>query len=131
MRIEVGNAWEKSATNPDGQKNGWFMGSSRFIKEASLRQCEDLELKWSVHPKGFDSGAKSCAPDVGISILVEGHFLIGFRNGPNEAWQEYRLENRGDFLISHGGSQHRYRAIEDCTLLTIRLTRAGNKRLAT
>lgn len=122
MKVEVGNATKCSALNPDGTPNGWFLGSSRFIREPSLRQCDAIEMKWSIHPKGYDSGVKPCASGLGISILIEGRFWFAIRENDDGAWQEFSLEHLGDFLISRGGSEHRYRAVEDCTLLTVRLT---------
>lgn len=121
MKVEVGNAAESSALNSDGTPNGWFVGSSRFIRQHGLRQCEVMEMKWATHSEGFDSGPKPCAAGLGISVLIEGRFLIAFREH-NEPWQEHLLSNRGDFVISLGGSEHYYRALTDCTLLTVRLT---------
>jgi len=122
MNVEFGNAAECSAVNQDGTPNGWFVGSSRFIHQRSLRQCEIMEMKWSVHPRGYDSGIKPCATGLGISVLIEGRFWFAIRESSTAPWQEFRLEKRGDFVVSHGGSEHHYRAIDDCTLLTVRLT---------
>jgi hypothetical protein len=122
MQFEFGNASEKSAISADGIPNGWFVGSRRFIEDFCLRQNEHCEIKWSVHPKGFDSGIKPCASGWGISILVSGDFWIAVRDQPDSDWQECRLSRPGDFLISHGGDLHRYRAEADSVLVTFRLT---------
>lgn len=122
MRFEFGNASEKSAINADGVPNGWFVGSRRFIGDGSLRQNEDCEIKWSVHPQGFDSGIKPCAAGWGISVLVSGNFSIAIRESPDSDWHECQLNCQGDFFISEGGHSHRYRADTDCVLVTFRLT---------
>ncbi len=57
VRFETGNAFEKSAINADGTRNGWFVGSRRFIEGSELRQNEQCEIKWSTHPAGYDSGS--------------------------------------------------------------------------
>lgn len=126
MRFEFGNAEEKSAVNADGMPNGWFVGSRRFIEDGSLRQNEQCEIKWSVHPQGFDSGIKPCAAGWGISVLVSGDFRIAIRESPHSDWHECRLSRPGDYFISLGGHSHRYRAEADCVLVTFRRTPPTN-----
>ncbi len=122
VRFETGNAFEKSAINADGTRNGWFVGSRRFIEGSELRQNEQCEIKWSTHPAGYDSGVKPCASGWGISILLSGDLRIAFRDFPDSDWQESRLSSPGDFIISQGGDSHWYRADADCVLVTFRLT---------
>src|SRR5688572_26648346 len=113
MKVEIGSAIEQSALNPDGTPNGWFVGSRRFIHENSLRQCENMEIKWSLHPNGFYSGIKPCAVGLGISVLIDGIFVLGIREAADQPWQEFRLDKRGDFILSLGGNAHYYRAEDD------------------
>ena len=122
LKVESGNAWSNSVIGSDGLPNGWFMGSSRFIKGDTLRANEIFELKWSQFPKGFDAGIKPCSPFMGISILISGRFEISFRDSADEPWRVYFMEKQGDFIISHGGLEHISRAIEDSVLLTVRLS---------
>ena len=122
LQVEAGNSWDNSAIGQDGLPNGWFMGSSRFIKGETLRANDIVELKWSQFAKGFDAGIKPCSPFRGISILIEGRFQILFRDSPDEPWREYNMEKCGDFIISHGGLDHISRALEDSVLLTVRLS---------
>ena len=122
LKVEVGNAWSSSAIGIDGLPNGWFMGSHRFIRGDTLRASEIVELKWTPVPKGFDAGIKPCSEFMGISILIQGHFQILFRDAADQPWQEYEMVKQGDFIISHGGLEHISRAIEDSVLLTVRLS---------
>ena len=129
LRIESGNAWQKSAMSPNGMKNGWFFGSSRFINDDSLRQCEDMEIKWSIHHKGWDSGIKPCSPFLGMSILIQGKFSILFRETEADNWQEHWMITQGDFIVSKGGVQHISKAHEDSIILTVRLARDAETKI--
>lgn len=122
LRVEQGNAWEVSAKNADGMPNGWFMGSKKFIPDGTLRQSEDVELKWSVIPKGTKSAPRKCSPFKGITILLSGHFTIQFRDQAGDSWTGYEMTQPGDFIISHGGLEHFDFANEDSVLLTVRIT---------
>ncbi len=122
MQIDSGNALLDSTLSETGEPTGWFVGSQRFIKKMGLCQNELMEIKWSTHPQGFDSGVKPCALGPGISVLISGIFLIAFRGSSSEEWSEYRMANQGDYVMTHGIGEHYYVAIEDSVLITVRLT---------
>lgn len=122
LKVESGNALNDSVVGVDGLPNGWFMGSGRFITGDTIRANDVVELKWTKVPKGFDAGIKPCSPFMGISILIEGHFKILFRDAPDEPWRDFEMRECGDFIISHGGLEHISMAVADSILLTVRLS---------
>ncbi|HEY5695373.1 MAG TPA: hypothetical protein VIQ80_00910 [Candidatus Saccharimonadales bacterium] len=105
--IQVGNA------AIDAQR-GWFVGS--FIDEKlGLRHTKDVELKWGIHtageerPEWVTSEARTT-----IGILISGKFEMVFRN------QTVTLAKPGDFVMWGKGDDHKWRALEDTVILTVR-----------
>jgi hypothetical protein len=105
--IQVGNA----AT--DAQK-GWFIGS--FMDEKfGLRHSEDVELKWGVHPAGEERPEwVTSEARTAVSILISGKFEIMFRD------RTVTMSQLGDFVMWGEGDDHKWRALEDAVVLTVR-----------
>ena len=106
-KIQTGNAINDA-------KRGWFVGS--FIeKELGFRHSDDVELKWGIHSAGemrpdwVTSEARTAT-----SILISGKFEIIFRDRVTV------MQNQGDFVMWGLGDDHKWRALEDSVVLTVR-----------
>lgn len=94
---------------------GWFVG--RFIEglENLIRHTDDLEMKWGVHKAGEErprwSYSKSATT---VTILIEGRW---FQEFPEETAE---LSERGDYIFWGPGTPHRWKALEDSKMLTVR-----------
>lgn len=91
---------------------GWFMG--HFLPKDYPMHSNDLEMKWGSVKAGWTR--EEWAPAIEqqtISILISGECVTVF---PDE---EVELKKPGDYVIWQNVS-HSFRAITDCTLLTIR-----------
>lgn len=91
---------------------GWFMG--HFMpKDSPMHSC-DLEIKWGTAKAGWtrDEWASAIEQQT-ISILISGECVMLFPDG------EVILKNAGDYVIWQN-IEHGFRAITDCTVLTIR-----------
>ena len=120
--IESGNAQECSARFPNGEPNGWFVGGSNFIPSGTLRQSDEIEIKWNEFSCGFDSGIKPCSKLWTISILFSGSYSILYRRTPGDSWIEHSMKKPGDFIIAFGDGEHIARAHENSVLVTCRIT---------
>jgi hypothetical protein len=105
-----------SAADEGAARSGWFLG--HFIDPAAgLLHSRSVEVKWGVHRAGETkpaTGANSTAHT--LSILVSGRFLLDFP----EAGRVVRLERPGDYALWPPGPQHRWTALEDSVVLTVR-----------
>lgn len=108
MEIYKGNA------ALDGQlTRQWFIGS--FLPDDDLRHSDEVEIKWGVHKKGEaredwskNEGRKT------VCILVSGQFVVQL---PDE---DVQLLSQGDYAMWDIGINHKWQAIEDSIVLTIR-----------
>jgi len=92
--------------------NGWFVG--HFLPGDSPRHSSDLEVKWGTAKAGWER--EEWAPAIDrqtISILIRGECVTVF---PDE---EVSMKKPGDF-VTWKNVPHTFRAISDCTVLTIR-----------
>lgn len=109
--VEVGNA----ADQGEG-RSGWFVG--HFVDRAlGLRHSDEVEVKWGVHRAGETKsayGANDTAKT--LSILVSGRFLLEFPDRDETA----RLERPGDYALWPPGLWHRWTALDDAVVLTVR-----------
>jgi len=105
--IQVGNA------EADGQC-GWLVGS--FIDEKlGLRHSKDVELKWSTHVAGEERPEWVTGETrTTIGILVSGRWEMIFRD------QTVILSKPGDFVMWGPGEDHRWRALADAVMITVR-----------
>ena len=96
----------------------------------SLRDTCHVKIKWGTHKQGDHSqNARGCfewkPPDPGflsITMLVRGAFLVAFRErGGKEAtcWTE-TLTAEGDYVIWPGKLEHKWVALENSLIITVR-----------
>ncbi len=99
-------------------KRGWFIG--QFVPEQQgLHHRHDVEVKWGHHPAGDRRGAwGKNRLSTTISILLEGTFVIYLRHGDGE--HEVRLAERGDYVIIAPEVMHRWEALTESLVLTVR-----------
>jgi mannose-6-phosphate isomerase-like protein (cupin superfamily) len=106
--VQFGNA------SDDPTYRGWLIG--HFVDQSKgLRHSDDIELKWAHHPRGEER------PDwvtketrTSVSILVSGKWEMIFQD------QSVTLSKPGDYVMWGPGTDHKWRALEDTVLLTVR-----------
>ena len=96
-------------------KKGWFVGDFFDHEKDGLRATGDVEIKWGIHPKGDErldwvTGETRTT----VSILVSGKFKEIFRK------KEVVMLKPGDFCMWGRGSDHRWVALEDSVVITVR-----------
>jgi hypothetical protein len=86
-----------------------------FFAPEDARYSSDIEVKWASHPAGDRREAWAAGGDVTtLTVLVSGLFLVQFAEGA------YRLERPGDYVLLGPSFLHRWEAVEDSTMLTVR-----------
>jgi hypothetical protein len=99
----------------DGKdRRGWIVGS--FIPEG-IRSQENVEIKYALHSSGesrddWVTGETRTT----VCILLSGKFRINFHDKTTE------LIKPGDYVMWGAGIDHKWEAIEDSTVLTVRWT---------
>lgn len=106
---EVGNVGPESRPF-----RGWFVG--RFVPERlGLRATDQVEVKWGEHAAGERQAEWSLnRAATTISLLLRGRDRISFPDG------DALLEHEGDYVIWGPGIPHRWHALADSVVLTIR-----------
>ncbi len=91
----------------------WIVGA--FMPETDIRHTKALEIKWGVHEKSEvrDEWAAEESNNT-FSILISGQFVMEFPN------KTVTLITQGDYVMWDKGIQHRWRAIENSVILTVR-----------
>lgn len=110
--VTVGNAGRD-------QDRGWFIG--QFVNPAlGFRHCNDVEIKWGVHPPGDvrSKGWSLNRTSTTISILIKGEIYISFRVGDRE--KSVCLKEQGDYVIFPPGVQHTWHSDVETLVLTVR-----------
>lgn len=109
MSIQTGNAAVDGADH-----RGWLVGN--FIEEKfGLRHTDDVEVKWGVMKAGETrSEWVTGETRTTVGILISGAFVMEFRD------QTLSFDTPGDYVMWGPGTDHKWRAPEDCTWLTIR-----------
>src|SRR5205085_5450876 len=126
--VSVGNAATDGAPF-----NGWFVGDfTRWLAgrgtppselaPIGLRDTRVLEVKWGIHPTGQPrpDGWATRTPAVGVSVLVSGEFVVVFRESAGALEREVRLREQGDFVVWGPAVEHRWYAVQDSIILTVR-----------
>lgn len=105
--IATGNAALDTTTT-----RGWLVG--HFI-DGGLRHDYDVEIKWGVHKAG-EARTDWVINEVRstITILISGKIEIEFRD------QTVTLEKQGDYVMWGFDTDHKWRMLEDSTVITIR-----------
>ena len=107
MTITTGNAITDA-------KKGWFVGSF-FEPELGLRKSDDVEVKWGIHKAGEERPEWVTAEvRTSLIILVSGKWKQIFRDRTIE------LSKPGDFIMWDEGVDHKWIALEDTTIITVR-----------
>ncbi|MBV9523851.1 MAG: signal peptidase I [Alphaproteobacteria bacterium] len=117
--LVTGHAGEEGAA-----RGGWFIG--HFLDPSlELRHSAEVEVKWGIHEAGATKstvGANATATT--LSILVSGRFQLDFP----ELGTSVPLERPGDYALWSAGPHHRWIALEDSVILTVRWpSRAGDQ----
>ena len=90
----------------------WFMG--HFMPEDSPMHSKDIEIKWGTAKAGWTRNPWAPAIERhSISILITGECATVFED------EEAVLKKPGDYVLWYN-VPHSFRAITDCTVLTIR-----------
>jgi hypothetical protein len=106
-QVHVGNAAEDGADH-----RGWFIG--HFIP-APVRSSRDVEVKWGLHPAGEERPTWSPGDLTSTMVLlVKGRFKVLWEGG------EVEFSRPGDYAVWGPGTAHRWAAIEDSVVLTVR-----------
>lgn len=126
--VSVGNAAVDGAPF-----NGWFVGdftrwfaerglSSSELASVGLRDAPALEVKWGSHPAGQPrpEGWAARTPAVGVSVLISGEFVVAFREHADAPEREVRLGEQGDYVVWGPAVEHRWYAVRDSIILTVR-----------
>jgi hypothetical protein len=110
--VETGNAAEAGS----GESRGWFLG--HFVDPAAgMRHSTAVELKWGVHRAGEIKDAVAANGTAKtLSILVSGTFLLEFP----DVGEAVHMARPGDYALWPAGLHHRWTAIDDCVVLTVR-----------
>jgi len=93
---------------------GWFVGS--FLEPSlGLRSNSDVEVKWGIHKIGEErvdwvTGETRTT----LAILVEGAWEMLFRD------KTVVLSEPGDFVMWGKGIDHKWKALKDTTIITVR-----------
>jgi hypothetical protein len=108
-RVQIGNAADEGARHRD-----WFIG--HFLDERDgLARTRDVEVKWGVHRAGDSQDEWTLNKTATtLSILINGQDLIMVGG------LEILLARPGDYALWAPGVPHRWRALKDCTVLTVR-----------
>jgi hypothetical protein len=91
---------------------GWFMGP--FLPGDHPCRSEDVEVKWHTHPKGDCCDWKEGYESATLSVLVSGEFEEEFEG------ETFVLKDKGDFIFFGPGIKHRWRALEESIVFTVR-----------
>lgn len=106
---EVGNAGRESQPF-----RGWLAGG--FVPDHfGLRATNQLEVKWGQHLAGEGQAEWTLnRTATTISILLRGRDMVSFPDG------DVLLEHEGDYVAWGPGVPHRWHALADSVVLTIR-----------
>lgn len=95
-------------------KKGWFVGSF-FDQKLGFRFSDDVEIKWGIHKKGEERPEWVTGEfRTTVSILISGKFEMIFNN------KSIILTKQGDFVMWGKGTDHKWKCLEDTTILTVR-----------
>ncbi|GHH75129.1 hypothetical protein GCM10018793_17700 [Streptomyces sulfonofaciens] len=106
--VYVGNAGRDGALD-----RGWLLG--HFRDPGDPRRSEDVEVKWSVHPRG-DRRAQWVRGEARTAflVLVSGRFRVELPG------RSVVLERQGDYVVWGRGVDHSWFAEEESVVLTVR-----------
>jgi hypothetical protein len=86
--------------------------------EAGLRRQTAVEVKWATHAAGETRPAWARGETTTtITLLISGRFLVQFSDDPGE---DVMLTRPGDYALWGPGVDHRWTALEDSVVVTVR-----------
>lgn len=93
---------------------GWFIGA--FIgMDKPLNNNQNVEVKFAQHKQGEEREIWSASDTTTtLCLLISGKFKIFFEK------ESILLENQGDYVIFLPKTMHKWIAIEDSIILTVR-----------
>jgi hypothetical protein len=98
----------------DISNKGWIIGHFADFP----RQSHSIEVKWARHPEGEVKDWSFCASATTLSILISGRFSIELSS---ENWERsVTLDHEGRYIIFGPNISHRWRAISDSLVITVR-----------
>ena len=131
--IEIPTLLTGNASELDTRGTGWIIGFSDWTRLPGsdlLHVPKDeplhgLMVKWFDHAPGHASGSKALSTGRTISLLAgpESHFELDFSLDPDfapEATRVVAFRRTGDFAAWGAGIHHRWRALRQATILTVR-----------
>jgi uncharacterized cupin superfamily protein len=106
--LHVGNAEDDGV-----DYRGWFVGS--FLNAEDARSTEDVEVKWGLHPAGETRASwNQNETATTLCLLVSGRFNLDFDA------DLVTLARPGDHAVWGPGIKHRWHAVDDSVVLTVR-----------
>ena len=111
MRAEFGNAGIAGLAS-----GGWFLG--HFVRDKSMRATEAVEIKWGLHEAGGWTDWKSQPGKKTITLLLSGEFVVQFRSG--KIVETFNLRVPGDFVVWEDDHEHRWKALTDAMIISVR-----------
>ena len=110
--IATGNALQDGG----GERRGWFIGHFADPSDG-LKSTSAVEVKWGVHARGEQKSALAHNLRAAtLSVLVSGAFQVDF---PDQG-QSITLRAPGDYVLFAPGVPHRWTALEDTVILSVR-----------
>jgi hypothetical protein len=86
-----------------------------FVKADNARATDDVEIKWGLHPAGDTrAGLNPDENATTLCLLVSGRFNLDFDT------ELVTLARPGDYAVWGLGIKHRWHALDDSVVLTVR-----------
>jgi mannose-6-phosphate isomerase-like protein (cupin superfamily) len=112
--------WYQGNVDADaGQNRSWLVG--HFKDPGELRYDDDVEIKVSHHPAGQarEAWAARETRRTWVMVVAGGFEIDLVEERPGGRERTVRL-GPGDYAMWERGVAHRYRAVEDTTMVTVR-----------
>jgi quercetin dioxygenase-like cupin family protein len=102
-----------NASDSGRDSRGWFVGS--FIEAPpNLRHTNAVEIKWMTHAPGEARADWGTSRGTSMTVLLRGRLRMIFQD------REHVLETPGDYVMWAPGVPHRWVAIDESLMLTVR-----------
>lgn len=109
------NWYSGNAADESSDYRGWIVGHFIAPENGAVRQTNNLEIKWGIHPAGekrkeWTEGEERST----LVILVSGTFRVDLSVG------SVTLSRQGDYLTWGPGIEHSWQAEADSVVITVR-----------
>lgn len=110
----VGDNWYRGNAAEDGKDTrGWLLG--HFMPPEDVRHSTGVEVKWGIHEPGEKRTEwASDAERTTMLLLVQGRFRLDL------AESSTTLESQGDYVVWGPGHEHKWEALTDAVVITVR-----------